>query len=173
MLLPTSPEIGHVDFDNWAEKFATQYNRLLGFGSMYLHEGSANVDISGAGQGVYVKITGFTTGNLNNVSINSDAFNVDETGYYKVDWQISADSVGTGKIYEVDIFVNSVEQHDGSCRKAFGSIGSLGIMAGTAILEITDTSHDIDIRCKEPGSGAGSDLDIFHMNFNITRIGNL
>ena len=173
MLIESHPPLENINFDNWLDKFRTQYNQRLGFGSLYLHEGSANVDISTSGQGVYVKITGFTSGKVNNVSINSDAFNVDETGYYKVDWSVSADSAGTSKTYEIDIFVNDVEQHDGSCRREFGSIGSLGVMSGTAILEITDTSHDIDIRCKEPGSGAGSDLDIFHMNFNILRVGNL
>jgi hypothetical protein len=141
------------------------------YGSLYLHEGAANVDISTAGQGVYVKITGFTSGLVNNVTINSDAFNVGFVGVYKVNYKVSGDSVGVNKTYEVDIFVNGVEQHDGSGRKEFGAAGSLGEITGSAILNITDTSHDIDIRMKEPGSTTGTDFDIYHLNFNIVRIG--
>ena len=141
------------------------------YGSLYLHEGAANVDISTAGQGVYVKITGFTTGLTNNVTINSDAFNVGYPGVYKVNYKVSGDSAGINKTYEVDIFVNNVEQHDGSGRKEFGAAGSLGEISGSAILDITSTAHDIDIRLKEPGAGAGSDFDIYHLNFNIIQIG--
>ena len=147
-------------------------NEHFAFGSLYLHEGAVNVDISTAGQGVYVKITGFTTGETKNVTINSDAFNVNRVGMYKVDWQISGDSQGNNKDYEVDIFINSVEQSDGSARRAFGATGSLGSLSGTCICDVTSTSHDIDIRMKEIGADAGTDFDIFNMNFNITRIGN-
>lgn len=143
----------------------------LCFGSLYLHEGTANVDISTAGQGVYVKVTGFTTGLLNNVTINSDAFNVGHVGVYKVNWKVCGDSVGNNKTYEIDIFVNDVEQHDGSARREFGASGSLGELNGSAILDITDTAHDIDIRMKEPGVGAGTDFDIYHLNFNVVQIG--
>ena len=143
----------------------------LCYGSLYLHEGADNVDISTAGQGVYVKITGFTSGLTNNVTINSDAFNVGYVGVYKVNWKVSGDSVGNNKIYEVDIFVNGVEQSDGSGRKEFGALGSLGELSGSAIIDITDTAHDIDIRMKEPGAGVGTDFDIYHLNFNIVQIG--
>jgi hypothetical protein len=141
------------------------------YGSLYLHEGAQNIDISTAGQGVYVKITGFTTGKLNRVTINSDAFNVQEIGTYKADWQVSGDSQGNNKDYEVDVFVNGVEQDDGSARRAYGAAGSLGSMSGTAVIDVTSTSHDIDIRMKETGAGAGTDFDIFNMNFNIFRLG--
>lgn len=143
----------------------------LSFGSLYLHEGAQNIDISAVGQGVYVKITGFTTGELNNVTINSDAFNVGCIGRYKIDWQISGDSAGNNKDYEVDIFVNNVEQPDGSSRKEFGALGSLGSISGTAIIDITNTGHDIDLRIKEVGGGAGTDFDIFNMSFNVVLVG--
>jgi len=141
------------------------------YGSLYLHEGAQNIDISSVGQGVYVKITGFDTGETHNVTINSDAFNVDYVGVYKIDWQVSGDSQGNNKDYEIDIFVNGVEQSDGSSRQEFGSVGSLGSMNGTAIIDITDTAHDIDLRMKEVGAGAGTDFDIFNMSFNITQVG--
>ena len=143
----------------------------IAYGSLYIHEATLNVDISAVGQGVYVKITGFTTGELSDVSVNSDAFNAGIIGVYKIDWQVSGDSAGNNKDYEFDIFVNSVEQSDGSARRSFGGAGSLGSMSGTAILDITSTSHDIDIRVKEVGSGGGTDFDIFNMNFNIVRLG--
>jgi hypothetical protein len=44
-------------------------------------------------------------------------------------------------------------------------------MSGTAILDITDTGHDIDIRIKEPGAAAGTDIVLLHINFNIVQIG--
>ena len=143
------------------------------YGGLYLHEGAVNIDISGAGQGVYVKVTGFTTGQSHDVTINSDAFNVDVVGVYKVDWQLSADSAGTGKIYDVDLFVNGVEQPAGSARRGFGAVGSLGSMSGTAMLAISDITHDVDLRIKEPGAGAGTDIDIFHANFNLMHIAGL
>lgn len=143
----------------------------LAYGSLYIHEATQNIDISAVGQGVYVKITGFTTGLLNNVTINSNAFNVDIPGIYKVDWQISGDSQGNNKDYEVDIFVNGVEQDDGSARREYGAAGSLGSMSGTAILDITNITHDIDLRVKEVGGGAGTDFDIFNMNFNVLLVG--
>ena len=143
----------------------------IAYGSLYVHEGAVNVDISTAGQGVYVKITGFTTGLLNDVTINSDAFNVGTIGIYKVDWQVSGDSQGNNKDYEIDIHVNGVEQPDGSARREFGASGSLGSLSGTGLFNITNTSHDIDIRMKEVGAGGGTDFDIFNMHFNIFRIG--
>ena len=88
-----------------------------------------------------------------------------------MNYKVSGDSAGVNKTYEVDIFVNGVEQHDGSGRKEFGAAGSLGEISGSAILDITSTAHDIDIRLKEPGAGAGSDFDIYHLNFNIIQIG--
>ena len=97
-------------------------------------------------------------------------FQVGNTGVYKVDWQISVDSQGNNLTYECDIFVNGVEQSDGSCRRKFGAAADYGSMSGTAILDITSTSHDIDLRIKEVG-GAGTDIDIFNMNFNIVQIG--
>ena len=97
-------------------------------------------------------------------------FQVGNTGVYKVDWQISADSQGNNLVYECDIFVNGVEQSDGSCRRKFGAAADYGSMSGTAILDITSTSHDIDLRIKEVG-GAGTDIDIFNMNFNIVQLG--
>ena len=142
----------------------------LSFGTLSLHEGAENVDISGAGSGVYVKITGFNAGEMNNVSENSDAFNVGAVGVYKIDWQVSGDSAGSNLTYEIDIFINGFEQPDGSCRRKFGAATDYGSMSGTAILDITDTGHDIDIRMKEVG-GAGTDFDIFHMNFNIVMVG--
>lgn len=142
----------------------------LGYGSLYLHEATVNIDITGAGVDTYVKITGLTTGLLNNVTINSDAFNADNTGVYKVDWQISADSQGNNLVYECDIFVNGVEQDDGSSRRKFGAAADYGSFSGTALLDITDTSHDIDLRLKQVG-GVAADIDIFNLNFNIVQIG--
>jgi hypothetical protein len=140
-------------------------------GSLYIHEGAQNVDISTVGQGVYVKVTGLTTGFLNGVSVNSDAFNVSAVGVYKVFWQISGDSQGNNKDYEVDIFVNGVEQDDGSARREFGASGSLGSMSGQGHIDVTNVGHDIDIRVKEVGAGVGTDFDIFNMNFNIEQLG--
>jgi hypothetical protein len=145
-------------------------SRNIAYGSLYLHEGAINVDISTPGQGTYVKITGLTSGLTNNITINSDAFNVAYPGIYKVNWQISGDSQGLNKTYEIDIFVNGVEQSDGSARREFGAADSLGCLSGTAILNITSASHDIDIRMEEPGAGAGTDFDIFHANFNISLL---
>ena len=143
----------------------------LSFGSLYLHEGAQNIDISTPGQGVYAKITGLTTGLLNNVTINSDAFRVANPGIYKVDWQISGDSQGNNKDYEVDIFLNSVEQADGSARREFATVASLGSISGTGLIDVTSASHDIDLRIKETGAGAGTDFDIFNLNFNILQVG--
>ena len=140
-------------------------------GSLYIHEGAQNVDISGAGQGVYVKIAGFTSGLVKNVTINSDAFNVGKIGVYRTFWQISGDSQGNNKDYEIDIFVNSVEQPDGSARREYATLASLGSMSGAGHINITDITHDIDIRMKEIGGDGGTDFDIFNMNFNIERIG--
>lgn len=142
----------------------------LPYGSLYLHEGAANVDISTAGADVYVKITGFDAGLMNAVTENADAFNVGKVGVYKVDWQVSADSTGNNLTYEIDIFINGVEQNDGSCRRKFGAAADYGSMSGTAILDITDTGHDIDLRMKQVG-GVASDVDIFNMSFNIVQIG--
>jgi len=140
------------------------------YGSLYIHEGTVNVDISGAGSGVYVKITTLGAGLMNGVTENSDAFNVGTVGVYKVDWQVSADSQGNNLTYELDIFVNGVEQADGSSRRKFGAAADYGSMSGTSILDITNTGHDIDLRIKEIG-GSGTDIDIFNLNFNIMMVG--
>lgn len=141
------------------------------YGSLYLHEGAENVDISAVGQGTYVKITGFTTGMTYDLTVNSDAFNVNRPGAYKVSWSVSGDSQGNNKDYEVDIFVDGVEQADGSGRREFGAAASLGSFGSSGFINVTDTSHDIDLRMKEIGAGAGTDFDIFNMSFNILRIG--
>lgn len=141
------------------------------YGSLYLHEGAQNIDISAVGQGSYVKVTGLTAGLMNDVSESSDAFNVGTVGTYKISWQLSGDSAGVNKDYEVSIFLNSAEQSDGSSRVIFGDTGVLSFMSGTAILAITDTSHDVDLRIKEVGGSSGTDLDLAHVNFSIVMIG--
>ena len=141
----------------------------LPYGSLYQHETSQTVDISTAGNDVYVKITGFTTGKLNAVTINSDAFRVTYPGIYKVDYQVSANSGGTNVTYEFDLFVNGVEQEDGSSRRKFGTPGDNGSISGTAILDITSAVHDIDLRVK--GVGQSNDVVIFNANFNVVMIG--
>lgn len=143
----------------------------LVFGCMHLHDTTTNVDISAVGQGTPVKITGLSTGLAHNVTINSDAFNVDHIGVYKVDWQISGDSQGNNKTYDFHIYLNNVEQDEGSAHREFGALGSLGSISGTAMLDVTDTSHDIDLRVTEPGGGAGTDFDIDDLGFNILQIG--
>jgi len=143
----------------------------IAYGSLYLHEGAIiNIDVSTGGQGVYTKITGFTTGLLNDISINSDAFNVGTVGVYKVDWEVSGDSDGNNKNYEIDIFINGVRQSYGAAQREFGGIGSLGFLSSIAILDITNTDHDIDLRLKEVGSGAGTDFNISNMAFNVMRV---
>ena len=113
------------------------------------------------------------TGLTHDVSINSDAFNVHHIGIYKVYWNLSADSQGTGKTYEVGIFVNGVEEAQGSGSRAFGSVGSLGSFSGAAPILIEDITHDIDLRIKEitAGGGAGTDIDIFDVNFGLDHKG--
>ncbi len=138
----------------------------LSYGSLYLHEASVTVNVV---DGSYVKITGLTTGELNNVGVFSDAFRVSKAGRYKVDWQIAADSDGSNLTYECDIFLNGVEQADGSSRRKFGAASDYGSFSGTAILDITNTGHDLDLRIK--GIGTAVDLDIFHLGFNIVQIG--
>lgn len=143
----------------------------LSYGSLYLHEGAVTIDINAVGQGVYVKITGLTAGLLNNVTENSDAFNCANIGVYKVDWSISGDSDGINKDYHCDIFLNGVEQGDGSSRRVWGGAHALSGMSGTAILDITNAAHDIDLRIKEEGGAGGTSLDLYHVNFNIIQIG--
>lgn len=141
------------------------------YGSMWLHEVDQLVDISGAGQGVYVKVTGWTEGEISGTTFANDAFTTNQIGTYKLDWQVSGDSQGVNKVYEFDIFVNGSEIDDGSARRSFGSVGSQGSMSGTAVFRITDIAHEIDLRVKEPGAGAGTDFNIFAANFNIIRLG--
>jgi hypothetical protein len=152
--------------DLWFETATTG----LGYGSLYLHEGAANVPIGDEVVGVYVKVTGFDAGLMNNVSENSDAFNVGKIGVYKVGWQISGDSQGNNITYECDIFLNEVEQSDGSCRRKFGAAADNGSMSGTAVLDVTNTGHDIELRMKQVG-GVAADIDITHMSFNIVMVG--
>ena len=100
---PRTDDVGELQ--RWYQH-ACEILNSNAYGSLYLHEGAGNVDISTAGQGVYVKITGFTTGLLNGATINSDAFNVDIPGVYKVYYKVSGDSAGVNKIYEVDSLRN-------------------------------------------------------------------
>jgi len=148
-----------------------QADTLQAYAAQYLHEAAVNVDISAAGQGVYVKIINLNPGPYKNVAISASAFTILHPGVYRVEWDLSGDSAGNNKTYEVDLFVNGVEQEGGSARKEFGATGSLGGMTGSTILELYSPPYDIDFRMKEPGAGAGTDFDIYHANFNIFRIG--
>lgn len=142
------------------------------YGGMYIHEGAVNVDISAVGQGVYVKIDSMTEGIGNNVTAVADyALKGSQIGHYEIFWQISGDTQGNLKDYEVDIFVDDVEQPEGSARREYATPGSLGSMSGQGRINLTNVSHEIDIRMKETGSGAGTDFDIFNMNFTIERMG--
>jgi len=140
------------------------------YGCMHLHEGAANVDISAVGQGTYVQITGMTPGLINDITIASDTFTVGTTGIYKVDWSVSGDSQGNNKDYEIDVFVNGVEQLEASARREFGGTGSLGSISSTGILSVT-AGQGVNIRMKEVGAAGGTDFDIFNMSFNLFRIG--
>ena len=144
----------------------------LAYGSLYAKEASLNVDISTAGQGVFVKIAGLTTGLLNNVSVNSDAFNVAGVGVYKVDWQASVESGQNEREYQFSIFVDGVEQADGSARKTLVNdvLAQIHILSGTGLINVTNATHDIDLRVEQVNSSP-SDLDVKNLNFNITQLG--
>ena len=138
----------------------------LCYGSLYAHDASITVDLE---QGNYVKITGLTAGLMHNVSENSDAFNVGSVGVYKVDWSISGDAEGANKDIECEIFVNGVGQADGSARAHWITAGNEQSMSGTALLDITSTGHDIDLRLKNATDN--TNIDLCHVNFNIVQIG--
>ena len=143
----------------------------LHYGAECLHEGDIELDFSTAGQGVYIQVTGMAAGPLNGVTIASNKFSVTKTGLYKISWDLSADSQGTGKDYECDVFVNGVEQDCASARRSFGAVGSLGVLGATGVVEITNVAHEIEIKMKEVGAGAGTNINIFNANFNISQIG--
>ena len=84
---------------------------------------------------------------------------------------MSGDSDGINKDYHGDLFLNGVEQADGSARQVWGGAHDLGNMAGSAIIDITDTGHDLDLRIKEDGAGVGTDIVLYHVNFNIVQVG--
>jgi hypothetical protein len=136
------------------------------YGSMYFHEASQTVDLV---LNTYVKVTGWSSGLTNSVTIATSAFNVDYVGAYKIDWQIAGDTAGSNKIIEANIFINGVEQTDGSSERKFATGGDVGSFSGTAILDVTDISHDIDLRLKNTTDS--TDLDIFDANFNVTMVG--
>ena len=140
------------------------------YGGFWLHEDSVNVDISTAGNGVYVKIEGWNTSHLNGVSVNSDALRVTTPGIYFVFWHISGDSVAVNTDYELDVFVNDVEQDVASVRRQFGPIAALGAMAGIGTIDVTNATHDIDLRMKQVSAGA-DDFDITAGGLNILMIG--
>ncbi len=137
--------------------------------SMWIHEDTVAITIDTAN--VYIKIDGWTAGVSNGVLFNADTsgFVVPVVGLYKIDWQISGDPEGNNKNFEVDIHVNGVEQEDGSAKRDFGAAGSLGSLSGTAIIRVTNTSHEIDIRAKNTDDT--TDLDIFNASFNILHVG--
>jgi hypothetical protein len=141
----------------------------LPYGSLYAKGASITVDISGAGQGVFVKITGLTTGLLNNVTVSSNAFNVATVGVYKVDWQVSAYSA-TGKVYQFSIFRNTFEQSDGSAQMRIenDTAGQEHIFSGTGLINITNVGQAIDLRVEQVNAGP-SDLTLTNVNFNITQ----
>ena len=153
---------GNLTFNNAA-------GQGLSYGCMYIYEGTQNIDISAAA-GAYVKITGLSAGEMNNVSENSDAFNVVVTGRYKIDWMLSGDSAGNNITYDCCIFVNGSDVDRGS-RQKFGVAADVQTMAGTAIVDITDAAHDIDLRMKQVDGGTQYDIDIYHLNFNIVQVG--
>lgn len=140
------------------------------FGDYWIHEDSINVDISTVGQGVYVKITGWSPGASRDVLLVDDSFKVLEPGWYKVTWHISGDSVGVNKEYEFDIFVNGEELDTGSAIRQYGAAGSLGNTAASGIVFIENSDYNIDLRMKESGAGAGSDFDINAAGFNIIQM---
>jgi len=135
------------------------------YGSLYQHETATTIDLV---DDTYVKITGFTTGLTNLVTINSDAFNVDTIGVYKITWSLSVDPAAVSDIH-FDLFLNGVEQGDGSARRKFGTANDHGNIGGVALLDVTNTGHDIDLRAKNITNS--NDMDVYHANFVITMVG--
>jgi len=140
----------------------------LPYGSLFLHEGAEVITI--AVTDTYYKVADLGEGLVNNVTTSASAFNVGAVGVYKIDWQLSCSSAGVNKIYEVDVFINGVEQTDGSSARKFSGVGDLGSMSGTCLCAITNVAHDVDIRIKQTDGGT-DDVTIFNANFNIVQIG--
>lgn len=139
----------------------------LPYGSLYMHEATQTVDLV---ENTYVKITGFTTGLMNNVSIVSDAFRPGVVGVYKIDWQISGDAAMGNEDMEIAIFFNGGEVADGNSRFHVPvTAGNEFSVSGSAIVDITSTGQDIDLRIKNLTSS--NDVDLFHANFNLVQIG--
>lgn len=143
----------------------------LPIGSMYINNpAGVNVDISTAGQGVYVKILGWTTGPLHNTTVVSDALRVAKVGLYEVKWQVSADTGGINRCYEFALYLNGVLQPMGTVSQDFGPIPFKQSFSGFAILDVTDVTHDIDLRVQEPGVAPAADIDIYNAQIVITQV---
>lgn len=140
----------------------------LPYGSMWIHEQEVTVVIAGVGD--YTPVSGFTAGHLNAVTVDSSgtAFTVEHAGVYKIDWSLSGDSAGVNKNYEVDIFVDGVEQDEGSAKRDYGAVGSLGNYASPGLITCP-AGCDVQLRVKNTDDG--TDFDIFNGSVVITMVG--
>lgn len=140
------------------------------FGSLYGHELTKSIPTSG---GAYITISGasmWTAGPTNTVnqSASNGSMTVTEPGRYKVDWSLSCESAVASQDIDVDLFINEVEQSDGSARKVLGAGSAKGNMGASAILDCADNDV-ITLRIKNNTSNNA--IIIYNANFNVLHIG--
>jgi len=164
--------IGSQGDDDYVEIGVTGDTIFVGeaghvYGSMYQHETTQTVDLV---QNVYVVIPGWTTGNMDNVSVlGATTMNALVAGMYKIDWSVSGTmATGANETLEIDIFKNAVEQEDGSARRKIAAAGDQGNAGATAIIS-ANALDTFDLRIKNVTSS--NDFVVTHCNFNILQVG--
>ena len=142
----------------------------LPYGSIYAHEKTVTLDLSG---GTYIQISGATLleqglTNLVTPSISGGYLMPSISGAYKVDWSLSCESATASQDIDVDIFVNDVEQADGAARRKLGSSNDKGNMGGSAIIAL-NANDEVNLRIKNNTGNA--DVIIYDCNINIMQVG--
>lgn len=117
-------------------------------GSLYIDDGAVSQAVTGS---AWNKITGFTAGNYDRVTLGTDQMTIQDAGGYDVGVALSWQG-GNSVTFEVCLFVNGVEQPQVEFWRKMGVAGDVGSGSARNIVHLA-AGDVIDVRIYPDADG--------------------
>jgi hypothetical protein len=129
----------HIDWTNTTESLVTtgdvtcdilNYTTLnpavtsltVAYGELYLHDTVVNIGIAAAD--TYYQITGWSSGNVNDITVESDSLKIATAGMYIVNWSVSASTSSYNQTYQFQVYKEGAASSKGSARTNYEIAGA-------------------------------------------------
>jgi hypothetical protein len=116
-----SPLIDHDRTKNYVANEHIDWTTVA-YGELYLHDTVVNIGIAAAD--TYYQITGWSSGNVNDITVESDSLKIATAGMYIVNWSVSASTSSYNQTYQFQVYKEGAASSKGSARTNYEIAGA-------------------------------------------------